>query len=170
MSKKLFLMSGCPGSGKSTFAKMNINKDNTLYVSRDEIRFGIVSEDEPYFSKENQVFNKFIQQITDGLNQGYNVIADATHLNEKSRAKLLFKLGPVLIDTTIIIIFMQIPLRICVERNLQRKGTRAYVPYGDLCRMYQNLKKPTYTECHGIIDLIYTVDINGVMTIIEKEN
>lgn len=168
MKTRLFLMCGCPGSGKSTFAKQHIDNESTLYISRDEIRFSIISEDEEYFSKEKEVFNEFVRQITEGLNQGYNVVADATHLNERSRSKILSKLYPALTNTRVVAIFMRTPLNVCVERNLTRQGTRAYVPYKDLCRMSRAAKEPTYIECNGMIDLIYTVDTNGTVTLIEK--
>ena len=87
MKNKLYIMCGIPGSGKSTYAKTYLT--NTLYVSRDEIRFKLVKEDEDYFSKENEVFDTFIAKINEGLRQSLDVVADATHLNSKSRLKLL---------------------------------------------------------------------------------
>ena len=36
---RLYVMVGCPGSGKSTWAKKHL--PNTYYVSRDEVRFSI---------------------------------------------------------------------------------------------------------------------------------
>ena len=52
MSKTLWLMCGAPGSGKSYFAKnILINDDHWFYVSRDEIRFRIIKNDEEYFSR-----------------------------------------------------------------------------------------------------------------------
>ena len=52
--KKLYVMCGGPGSGKSTWIKKNLPtfKGYTKVVSRDEIRFSLVKEGEEYFSKE----------------------------------------------------------------------------------------------------------------------
>ena len=46
----LFLMSGVPGAGKSTFLKNRIKKDTSVVISRDVIRFSIVKPEEDYFS------------------------------------------------------------------------------------------------------------------------
>ena len=90
MNNKLYIMSGCPGSGKTTYAKKHF--PNAKYVSRDEIRFSMVSENEAYFGKEEEVFNKFIEEINTGLRDSLDVVADATHLNVYSRLKLLSNL------------------------------------------------------------------------------
>ena len=58
---KLYLMVGIPGSGKSTFIA-NTKEVRTLIVSRDAIRFSMVSEGESYFKKEKEVFNTFINR------------------------------------------------------------------------------------------------------------
>ena len=62
MKNKLYVICGVPGTGKSTFCKNHLTMfgDNVKYVSRDDIRFSIVKENEEYFSHETEVFNKFI--------------------------------------------------------------------------------------------------------------
>ena len=50
--KELVLMMGVPGSGKSTYAH-NIIKTGDIYISRDEIRYSMLAEDDDYFAKEN---------------------------------------------------------------------------------------------------------------------
>ena len=47
---KLFLMMGIPGSGKTTWTSKYLRKLDK-YVSRDEVRFSMVAENEEYFSK-----------------------------------------------------------------------------------------------------------------------
>lgn len=58
--KKIYLLCGIPGSGKSTWAKNHLD-DNSIWISRDLIRFSMVSEEEEYFSKEKEVFKEFIK-------------------------------------------------------------------------------------------------------------
>ena len=147
MKNKLFVMSGCPGSGKTTFAKKYFS--NVWYVSRDEIRFSLVSENEEYFSKEDEVFKIFINRINEGLRQGYDVVADATHLNTASRLKLLYNLDLDRNKTRVEIIYLRPPLNVCIERNENRKGTRSYVPQSVIKRMYHSFETPRFDDpCH----------------------
>lgn len=143
MSKTLWLMCGAPGSGKSYFAKnVLINDDHWLYVSRDEIRFQIVKNDEEYFSHEAEVYNCFvrnIQLLLDITKQG-NVIADATHLNKASRMKLLNRLN--LDGVNVIPVYFNTPEHICQERNKEREG-RARVPTNVLHKMYLSRSHPS---------------------------
>ena len=154
---KLYIMIGCPGSGKSTYAKNHI--PNAKYVSRDEIRFRLVSEEEEYFSKEDEVFETFINEINEGLRESVDVIADATHLNTKSRMKLFSNLNIDKEKTEVHVIVMRTPLIECLRRNEKRKGTRSYVPIDVLKIMYNNFRKPNFNECNGIIDTIHTIEI-----------
>ena len=74
----LYLMMGCPGSGKSTFLKNKIkNKDlECAIISRDEIRFSITKPDEPYFAHENEVCAAMWEKINVELANGKNVFVD----------------------------------------------------------------------------------------------
>jgi predicted kinase len=155
----LYIMVGCPGSGKSTIAKKMIEwyKENApmfslKYVSRDEIRFSIIGnpdeeskgEDE-YFSRENEVWEKYVAEIVEGLESGKTVIADATHLNKKSRLKLLNaireKNDELLHNTYISTVFVDTPLETCLKRNELRTGKRK-VPRSSVRRMFYSIQKP----------------------------
>lgn len=155
MKNTLYLMCGIPGSGKSTFAKTYF--PNATYVSRDEVRYSMVTEDKEYFSKEDQVFSTFVNKINEGLGESVDVIADATHLNPQSRAKLFSKLKINKNYTQVVAVVMRTPLNVCLERNENRRGTRAYVPPSVIRRMYNSFRMPTTEEYHGIIDIIRTI-------------
>ena len=155
MKNKLYLMVGCPGSGKSTYAKRYLT--NAVYISRDDIRFSLVKENEEYFSKEKEVFKVFVNKINNKLRDGYDVVADATHLNPSSRFKLLTNLDLNKNKTEVIAIFIQMPLDICLKQNEKRKGTRSYVPKTVIKRMYYSLTAPNTEECYGLIDVIHTI-------------
>lgn len=165
MSQKLYIMCGPPGSGKTTWAKSHLNKEGNLYISRDEIRFSLLGDDtSEYFSKEKEVYREFIWRIYNGLKSGYNVIADATHLNEKSRFKLISRIPQdVLKEQNIIItaIYIKVPLNVCIERNNTRRKQKTYVPIDQLRRMYFSATEPTFKECNGKIDEIIIVNENG---------
>lgn len=147
----LYLCVGIPGSGKSTWAKKNALQLNASIVSRDEIRFSLIEDGADYFSKETETYNLFVNEIQQRLNNGENVIADATHLNCASRIKLLNRLN--LHGVNIIPIFFDTPLRIAMERNEKREG-RARVPRSVMRRMGAQLVPPHYHEAHKYKNII----------------
>ena len=148
----LYISCGVPGSGKSTFLKKHANKDESV-ISRDEIRFVLLKEGEEYFSHEKEVFKHFVNIITEHINSGINVYADATHLNKASRKKLtdaLLEAGCQPADVQAI--YFDIPLNVCLERNEKRKGTKAYVPRGVIRRMFYQFEFPIEFSTTWIVD------------------
>lgn len=144
---QLYILCGIPGSGKSTWIKNHKSsfKGKVKVVSRDEIRFSIIGEDEDYFSHENEVYNKFIKEIKDGLSNYDIVFADATHINEASRAKLLRSLGKSLNNVKVIAIVIKPSLQVTLAQNAQREG-RKFVPVSQIRRMNYSFNKPTLEE------------------------
>ena len=142
---KLYLLMGAPGSGKSTYLKTRFSQPPVV-VSRDAVRFAMVSEDEEYFSKEKEVFREYIEQIRTALKFNKEVFADATHLNESSRAKVLFALGYDLKDVEVNVIWVRVPLEVAITQNELRQGTRAYVPKSVIRRMYSQATMPSKEE------------------------
>ena len=148
----LFVMCGIPGSGKSTWVQNNLKRPFDKHISRDEIRFSMIKEGENYFSKEDKVFDQFCTDITGALNKGFNVYADATHINYGSRKKLLDRVANY--ADAVIAIEMPTPVSVALERNEGRKdqGLR-YVPPSAIKRMYNQYESPDYDEG---FDRIYT--------------
>ena len=145
MNKTLWIMCGAPGSGKTWFAKNKLMKDsNWDYISRDEVRFSMIKDDEEYFSHETAVFNEFVKKIAIALEWGHdNIIADATHLNWGSRRKLLKALNKYypMEELDIIPVVIDVKLEDILERNKLRDG-RARVPEETIRRMYRNISDP----------------------------
>lgn len=167
MKQRLYIMIGCPGSGKTTFAKNKLitpQSPHTLHISRDTIRFSILKDGEDYFLREKEVYREFIFQIYDGLRKGYDIIADATHLNKKSRTKLFKNIPNDLSNIEVVGIFMRTPLEICIERNEKRKGQKTYVPVENLRKMFFAIQPPTIEENDHIFDIILTINENGFVT------
>ena len=157
---KMYMMCGIAGAGKSTYLKKRFSQP-PFVISRDEIRFKIVREDEKYFSHETEVYNNFVNQIQEALKFEKEIFVDATHLNEASRAKLLRSLGASLKGVEVNAIWMRTSLDVALEQNEKRQGTRAYVPRGVIRRMWSQFTVPTKEEG---FEHIYVVD-NGI----EKE-
>lgn len=163
MKKHLYLMMGVPGSGKSTYSK-SVLKDGDIYISRDEIRYSLLTEEDDYFAKENEVIKTFIDNIDKSLvNEEYcgDVYADATHLSPKSRAQVLNQLKN---KDKVSAIYLDIPLDLILERNAQRKG-RALVPENVVRRMYNSIILPTKAE--GIEELIIIDENQKVKEVIK---
>ena len=137
--KNLVLLAGIPGSGKSFWLRTHLGEGD-VYVSRDEVRFSLLGDDEDYFSHEAEVFNKFVAQIDENLNKGLRVFADATHINWPSRRKLLERIhDKENIDIDVYV--FKTPVETCLERNAQREG-RARVPDNVIRRMRGQMTHP----------------------------
>lgn len=154
----LYILCGPSGSGKSTWARNfifeNDHKGNDIrYVSRDEIRFSLLKDGEDYFSHEKEVFKRFADTIRHTLIDGFDVIADATHLNEVSRRKLTQAIDMYYDDYKIIYVIFDVAVDTCLERNKNRED-RANVPENIIRNMCRDFRTPTLDEDERAIDII----------------
>ena len=142
-------MCGPSGSGKTTWVK-NQMKDMrypAVHISRDEIRYAYLKNDEAYFSHEKEVFDTFVNALAASVLSNKNTVADATNLNENSRAKLLKALAARLSPSTynIIFIYFDTSYATCFRRNALRQG-RNHVPDKDFSAMFAAQSFPSYNE------------------------
>ena len=121
----LYIMCGIPGSGKTYFAQNFLRADVT--VSRDNIRFMMLDDNEQYFDHEAEVFNEFVKILVHHLHHFETVVADATHLNIWSRKKLTNAIDKYITDYRIVYVVCAPSLQVCLYRNNKRTG-RARVP------------------------------------------
>lgn len=149
--KNLYMLVGIPGSGKSTFVRNHLTAFD-WYVSRDNIRFDLVKEDEPYFSKEKEVLKTYIKEINRGLQLGYDVYADATHCNRWARNNILSKITDKVDNVCAIV--MKTSLETALMRNQTRDG-RLRVPEDQIRKMYNGFQMPEFEEG---FDIIYIVE------------
>lgn len=151
-------MSGPPASGKSTWVRTNITPGSE-WISRDNVRFAIVGEDEEYFSHEDEVFDTFINYINQTLEREdiHTVYIDATHLNKRSRNKTLNRVKKNNIGELNCVCFTT-PRELCQARNSLRSG-RARVPVSVIDNMFKSFAYPTAEE--GFTH-VYAVNAAGV--------
>ena len=129
-------MSGVPGSGKSTWVSNRIAAHGGVHISRDAVRFSMVSEEEDYFAKEDEVFFAFISKIQEAIMDAEgpeDIYIDATHVNEKGRQKVLSKLDLENV-ANITVVVMDVSLEVSIDRNDNRTG-RTFVPHSAIRRM-----------------------------------
>ena len=154
---KLIIMSGAPGSGKSTYAeKLVQNESNYISVSRDKIRFSLLSSTDHYFSKENEVLKNYYKTISSFLNMGYNVIADSSNLSWKARKTLITEISKRSTLDKIDVIYMRPSLEICFQRNDTREG-RENVPHSAITNMWNSQTDPANDPYH-YNNIIYVGD------------
>lgn len=140
---------GIPGSGKSTEARrmMAAFSDKGFsvgYVSRDELRFQMISENNGYFSKEKEVFRKFIENTNKSIKQNDITIIDAIHISKASRAKIFNRIEE-RSDVRLLVLCLTTPLDICMWQNDLRSG-RERVPHEAIERMAEGFEEPTVEE------------------------
>lgn len=154
-NKILYVMVGIPGAGKSTYAKA-MKDENVVYVSRDEVRLSLIGENDEYFSKEKAVFREFVKRIQTALDEGKNVIADASHVSKASRAKLANNLNLEGVEY-VVLNMLTTPIEVCLKRNAQRTG-RACVPEDSIRSMkrWSSIPKLGEEYIDRIINIEYT--------------
>ena len=154
----LYILCGPSGSGKSTWAANFIKEHHDIrYVSRDEIRFQLVNPDESYFSREKEVFRRFANTIRHTLIDGFDCIADATHLNEFSRRKLTQAIDMYFKDYEIVYVSFNVNVDTCIEHNTNREG-RANVPETVIRNMCRDFRAPSLDEDERAKEIIKVGD------------
>lgn len=135
--KCLYLMVGAPGSGKTTWLKKNAIAASDIVISRDEIRNRLQINNE---KKVYEVWIAEIQHAIDNTEGPRNIYADATHLTQGSRIKLLSHLDLTNVDC-ITALVIRATLVETLRRNDLRTGA-AKVDRRIVRRMYNSFERP----------------------------
>lgn len=148
----LIMFCGIPGSGKSTEAhrmagSLTARGITVEYISRDELRFSMISDESEYFSKEKEVFSKFVEKMNNSLNKNDCTIIDATHISEASRAKILRRVEDPA-NVRLLVLYLTTPIDVCKQQNGLRTG-REQVPQEAIEKMAEGFEEPTEKEFAG---------------------
>lgn len=153
----LYILCGPSGCGKTTWAEQFMRENEVRYISRDEIRFSLLKEGEDYFAHEREVFKKFSGTIAQTLVDGFDIIADATHLNEGSRRKLTDAIDKYTTDYSIVYVVFYTPIQKCYEHNAMRIGI-ANVDEQVIQGMFRTFRAPKLHEDTRAINIIEVGD------------
>lgn len=114
----LILLCGIPGSGKTTYAE-KMKNSYTYHLSSDAIRKELYG-DENIQGNPSDVFALMQDRAIMLLNNGFDVIYDATNITRKDRASIITKC-PRFAQIECHIIWA--PIETCIERDAARKRT-----------------------------------------------
>ncbi len=162
--RKVILTRGLPGSGKSTWAKEQVEKYPGRYkvINKDSLRSML---DGGKWSKHNEQFVLKVRNalILLALEEGYHLIIDDTNLHSKHEQAirdLVKGKAEVTIQD-----FTNVPIEVCVERDLKRLSS---VGETEIRKMYRQFlfvppAPPTYDP--NIPDAVL-IDLDGTLAIV----
>lgn len=143
----LILLCGIPGSGKTTYAE-KMKNSYTYHLSSDAIRKELYG-DENIQGNPSDIFTLMQDRAIMLLNNGFDVIYDATNITRKDRASIIAKC-PKIAQIECHIIWA--PIEICIERDAARKRT---VGKEVIDRMLKRFQAPYYDEGIDKIKVIF---------------
>ena len=151
--KKIIVLRGLQGSGKSTFAKKWVSEDpeHRVRFNRDDIRNMLG----PYWvpSRENLIDSIYWNLLQDATLAGYDIVIDNMNLNEK----YIEDIKKFVEETNLLSLaysryeveikdFFHVPLETCIERDAQREHPigekvirNTYNKYKDKILLWQSL-------------------------------
>lgn len=164
---KIYVLQGLPGSGKTTWAKNFIEKNtNYVRVNRDDLR----SMRFPYWKpkQENLITDWEDDCIFSALRHGYNVILDATNLNQKRTENRMKKFLDWHNDGThpeklkVEYKFFDTSLEQCIANDLKRENSVGEKVIRGMYEKYLKPKPAVYNEDKTLPNCIIC-DIDGTL-------
>lgn len=152
----LILLVGIPGSGKTTYAKDYIERNaNSIHLSSDGIRKELYG-DENIQGNPGDVFSLMQKRAIEALNNGYDVLYDATNITRKDRAGII-GICPKIAKIECHIIWA--PIETCIERDSKRERTVGKVVIDKMLKRFQ---APYYDESIDEIMVILPDKFNRI--------
>jgi predicted kinase len=133
---------GTPGSGKSTFAKLLSNLENSEIISTDDIRQELYG-DAAIQGEWHKIETTAINRICTAISLQKSIIYDATNCKRSFRMDFFIKVNHQLAEWNLtppnwIGWYLQTPLSVCMEWNQQRQRQ---VPTYIIEAMYKQLQR-----------------------------
>lgn len=157
--RKLIILAGIPGTGKSFFAKRELKEKNMIIISSDEVRFQITHDYRKILSDMNVVYNRMIELANEQLekNENITVVLDSTFLTDERRNYFLDRIKNV--DSVELILLKVHNERMIFVRNHQRIRAK-WVPEDVLVDMMKKYSFPSDDNLkrYSAIRVVYTDD------------
>lgn len=151
----LIILCGIPGSGKSTYAKDYIERNaNSIHLSSDAIRKELYG-DENIQGNPGDVFSLMQKRAIEALNNGYDVLYDATNITRKDRSGII-GVCPKFAKIECHIIWA--PIEVCIERDSARDRT---VGKEVIDRMLKRFQAPFVDEGIDNIKIVLPNDFDS---------
>jgi predicted kinase len=173
--KKVILMKGLPGSGKSTYAKKIVDQNPEQYkrINRDDLR---AMFDNSFNSKSNETFIRGVRDmlILKTLESGKSVIVDDTNLSEKNLTRitqLVHQHNKAQNENVIVEVkHIETSLEECIKRDALREK-----PVGEkvIKTMQRHFIKKTdleYTTQNPVLPKAIICDLDGTLALMNGRN
>lgn len=155
--RKLILLAGLPGTGKSYYAQ-SIKDENCHIISSDETRFAITHDYRVILEDMNIVYDKMIETANALLNNNENitVVLDSTFLDDKRRNYFLDKIKGA---DYIQLVMLKANIDTILARNHKRQEEK-WVPEDVILSMMERYKDPSPDNIYryNFIKVVYVND------------
>lgn len=155
--RKLILLAGLPGTGKSYYAK-SIKDENCHIISSDETRFAITHDYRVILEDMNIVYDKMIETANALLanNENITVILDSTFLDDKRRNYFLDRIRGA---DYIQLVMLKANIDTILTRNHKRQEEK-WVPEEVILSMMEKYKDPSSDNIYryNFIKVVYVND------------
>lgn len=128
-TRKVIILRGLQGSGKSTWAKQWVNEDpeHRVRFNRDDVRNMLGKYWVP--SRESLINDLYMMFLDSSLKKGYDIVVDNMNLDEKyiKEVKEIIEWNNSGVNPSYIYEveeknFFHIPLQVCIDRDAQREN------------------------------------------------
>lgn len=144
----LITLCGIPGSGKTTLSRKLADKFDAVLYCYDNLPNANCP---PHHQR---VRHEMWADVARDLRNGLNVVLDDLHTTQKMRMDMLAALGDV--DCKKIIVVMQTPYEVCLQRNATRE---ARLPGCIIKSLHERFATPTLDEGWDAIETINTTEV-----------
>lgn len=172
--KKVIIMRGLPGSGKSTYAKQLVDAEPNVYkrINRDDMRMMF---DNGYVSKGNEKFVKKVRDllITAALEEGKHVIVDDTNLSDTNiiRIRQLVEMFNKNNNDNVVVEIKEMTTTVeeCIARDAERAKPVGAKVIKTMHRQFFH-KDPTYLPQDTALPKAILCDLDGTLALMNGRN